>query len=516
MQEEPQRFCAIVTLDREFADLCDCQDPVVQFISPAKEKLIKDTPIFLKRRVGAFNMRLIHKEILPRLVATQACQDPETPKSKKKAKPNPALRLQKLVRNFHSRIISAHHRAILTLAPFEARLTLTARLVEQLEHQPRRTILLYVDTRASALYWASELRLRCKLDTDQLIVFFDHALEVKQVPKVVIYTFDQIDSRFEQHFARLADHRRLMTIIVDGCDLLSPEQAVMLLLNEGQFIGYTRHYLHHSQSRSGRMLARFFDDQSILHYTFADAEQDCWLHSFELIPQNVPFETWEEEIYKERKAVYKAALIKAGTEYPSLNRNEYFWRNLNELLDVVADSHTASLFVHREKMEEQPQIAFKKCQRLLELLSDSQRKGIRCLVYDPTETWIKVLTKEMDLQELSFVTASDQYSLEEWQTVLDKLENNKANCLLTPVIPPFGMHHNHIQRLIITTPICSQVSMAAMVDWTLYHGFDTSQTIELHILYVPSTPEETALLEFSDAICGLSFESASDAVDYPE
>jgi hypothetical protein len=311
------------------------------------------------------------------------------------------------------------------------------------------------------------------------------------------------------------ENQRLLTIVVDGCDLLQPEQAVLLLLNEGQFIGYTRHHLHHSQSRSGRMLSRFFDDQSILRYKFADAERDGWLHSFELIPQQVKFEDWEEIEYKNRKADYLSAMKKAESTYPSLNPRDRFWSSLSELLDVVADPDTAKLFVLREALEMQPQFATKKQTMVMELLRDSQTRSFRSLLYDPTGYWLKCLPKELKSRNISYATTTDLTDNAEWQILLDEMDEKKIFSLVTSVIPPFGLHHNHLQRLIITSPICSQVNMAAMVDWMLYHAFTTSQTIEIHLLYVPATHEENALIEFSEAICGLSFESSSKMNDFP-
>jgi hypothetical protein len=515
VKDVPGQFCAILTLDREMLDLCLCQEPAVQPISPSKERLVTDIPAFLRRRLESAMRQNNGTSALPRVVISQSQAEPGQPGAKKRARVDPVVKLNRLVGNFHSKIIASHHRAILTLAPFQARLALTARLVDTLSHASRRVMLLFVESRPSAEYWAGELRQRCHLPPEDVLVFFDEALEVHKLPRVVIYTFDQIESRFRQHTARLDENQRSMTIVVDGCDLLRPEQAVMLLLNEGQFIGYTRHHLHHSQSRSGRMLSRFFDDQSILRYTFADAEQDGWLHSFELIPQQVRFEDWEETEYKNSKAEYLSALNKAETAYPGLNPRDHFWTSLHELLDVVADPVTARLFVLRESLESQPQIATGKQAVLFELLGDSQVRSIRTVVYDPTQFWIKCLPKKLSERKISFVIADDQTNVEEWQSLLNQMDEKKSFCLITPVIPPYGLNRNHIQRLLITSPICSQVNMAAMVDWILYHSFSTSQTIELHILYVPATYEENALIEFSQAICGLSFEFSTKENVYP-
>lgn len=506
IQHNPGQFCAVVSLDREVADLANSVKPRVKPISPSMLQLERQLRSFLLRQYKSWldenqsegqknNGGQTHEPTIP-------STDKDKPKRSDR-KVDKRERLDRVVKNFHSRIIAAHHRAILSIAPLEARLSLTAHLIKCLKRTERRVILLFVENQALADYWAAELRQRCQLSPSAVLVFHDQALSHRA--EVIVYRHDQIETRFRQHVARLRETRKLITILVDGCDLLAPENLVMLLLGNDQFIGYTRHPLTSSQARSGRMLANFFEEESIVNYTYAEAEQDGWLRSFDLIRKPVLFTPEENEEYEKLNQSYLKERKTLLERYPHLTRAGNLWDALQDLLEGVADAHAAQVFTWRERREEMAQLAGGKGIILLDILKNVADSSGRNIIYDPSNYWSKALGKTINEQELSAVHLSQETSPEDWDRAWRKFESGDVETLVISSLPPYGMIHSAVKRLIITTPICPQAQLSNIIDWTLSHAHPGGDPVEIHLLYVPDSPEEQAMLEFADAICGLRF-----------
>ena len=276
-------FCAIVTRDREMADIAMCASPPVPVITAPSGGTMETA---IRRQLA----RQIHWWNLSR------CEEAEEQKARpvkparqrsKTDRERRAKRLERVISNLYGRVRSMRHRAVLSIAPLEARLALTAHLVRVLTQHKNRVVFLFTEDQASAVYWAGELRKRCELPSGAVRVFSERDLPRVHGTRVVVYRYAQIERRYNQHIARFADAGRRITAIVDGCDLLDPVWIATLLFGCDQFIGFTRYPIGHPQAAASRMLAAFFQQQIVATYTLADAEEDGWLRPFDLLPHPI-------------------------------------------------------------------------------------------------------------------------------------------------------------------------------------------------------------------------------------
>ncbi|MFH1636107.1 MAG: hypothetical protein ABIG63_19110, partial [Chloroflexota bacterium] len=183
------------------------------------------------------------------------------------------------------------------------------------------------------------------------------------------------------------------------------------------------------------------------------------------------------------------------------------WSDLQELLETVADSRTADLFRLRERREELAQIASAKLETMLALLAPDGGEAGQNLVYDPGGLWSPNLQKALSERGLKVETgAATTTTNDEWENLWRRFEAGKVNVLLFSTVPPFGLPRANIDRLIVTTPVMSLATLAAATDWALTHANPfIRHHVEIHLLYVPQTPEEQAMLDFADTVCGLRF-----------
>jgi len=344
-------FCAIVTNDQEMADIATSTSPAVPVIAPGSSAMGTAIQRQLARKLHWW--QLSHRE---GVVAEQ----PQRVKPAR-AVPRPSVdrqaRLEQVVRGLYGRLRAAHHRAILSVAPLEVRLALTAHIVHSLAQHSNRVVFLFVEDRAAAEYWAGELRRRCQLSPDAVLVFGEQGILRVHGTRVVIYRHPQIESRFGHHAARFAGAGRRITVIVDGCDLLDPVWIATLLFGRDQFVGFTRYPLGHTQAVGGRMLATFFQQQTVATYTFADAEEDRWLRPFDVLRHSIAFQEDELHFYREVNDRFIALRSKASARYPELSEAVDFWEALHRTLERVVDEETASLFPLREQREALAQMA---------------------------------------------------------------------------------------------------------------------------------------------------------------
>jgi hypothetical protein len=508
MREDPTRFCAIVTQDREMSGIAASACPPVQVVTSENADWNRLLSQFLRKYEWWKQWTRVEQAAPP---SAEAGQSIKPPRPARPTLPNPEVRLQRIARNFHRRLGAAHYRAILAIAPLQARLALTAHLLNVLKRAPRRVLLVFVETRAEADYWARELRARCELPPGAVFVFRETGLTRGETPRAIVYHYDQIESFFNQHAARLKSSDRILSVVVDGCDLLSPERLAILLFGADQFAGYTRHALRHAHARSGLLLSHFFEQQTIFSYTFADAEADGWLRSFDTICQPIAWRAEEERAYAEINAQYIRLHDQTIRTYPALSRATNFWTALEKVLETVADAETAEIFKLREQREAMAQRAQAKLDKILSLLTrsdDESERGYN-LVYDPSGRWIPILQKELPLHGLKVNTAAAETSYNDWEILWRNFDARKLDCLLLSVVPPFGLPRSHIHRLIITTPITALSTLTAAADWALSHAHSTDRyPLEIHMLHVPHTPEEQMLQDFADSVCGIRFTSS--------
>ena len=152
------------------------------------------------------------------------------------------------------------------------------------------------------------------------------------------------------------------------------------------------------------------------------------------------------------------------------------------------------------------QIAHGKLEAVLTILTSNGNHRCCNLIYDPCGSWIPVLANALQKQNLVVEQGTPETSETEWKDIWHRFEHGRIDVILFSSTPPFGLPQANINRLIITTPITSLASLAAVTDWALTLANPHSPNpVEIHLLYVPGTPEEQAMLEFADSVCGLRF-----------
>ena len=490
-------FCAIVTNDQEMADIATSTSPAVPVIAPGSSAMGTAIQRQLTRKLHWW--QLSHRE---GVVAEQ----PQRVKPAR-AVPRPSVdrqaRLEQVVRSLYGRLRAAHHRAILSVAPLEVRLALTAHIVHSLAQHSNRVVFLFVEDRAAAEYWAGELRRRCQLSPDAVLVFGEQGILRVHGTRVVIYRHPQIESRFGHHAARFAGAGRRITVIVDGCDLLDPVWIATLLFGRDQFVGFTRHPLSHTQAVGGRMLATFFQQQTVATYTFADAEEDRWLRPFDVLRHSIAFQEDELQIYREVNDRFITLRSKASARYPELGEAVDFWEALHRTLERVVDEETASLFPLREQREALAQMARAKGETVVKLLNEVGSPA-RCLVCDLERLWTPVLLKMLANRGATAEVFERSSDTDAQESLWRRFEAGQVDCLILQDMPPVRLVGARINRLVVMTPLTPLSSLAAVVDWVLSHAV-SGPAVYVDLLYTGGTPEEQALMEFADTCCGLHF-----------
>jgi len=496
LKASPRSFCAIVTNDQEMTDIALSASPSVPVIAPGSGAIKRAIRRQLARRRRWW--KLFRRETVA-----------ERPHPVKSARPAPSsradrqARLEQVVCSLYGRLRSARHRAILSIAPLEARLALTAHLVRILTRHENRAIFLFVEDQSEAKYWADELRQRCKLRPDAVLVFGERGIPQVQGTRVVVYRHPQIESRFNQHAARFTKAGRHVTAVVDGCDLLDPVWIAMLLFGCGQFIGFTRHSLGHAQAVGGRMLATFFQQQTVATYTFADAERSDWLRPFDVLRHSVAFQEDESQSYREVNNQFIAVHSQVSRRYPELNEASDFWGALRRVLERAVDHQAASLFMLRERREELAQRARAKCEVVVRLLSEI-RSPARCLVCDLEQLWTTALLEALADREMTVEVLERSSNAVVRESLWHRFKAGKVDCLILQNVPPSGLVGTRINRLIIMTPLTPLSRLAAIVDWALSHAV-SGPTTYVDLLYTSGTPEQRAMMDFADTCCGLRF-----------
>jgi hypothetical protein len=506
-QEQLQRvgdlFCAIVTRDQEMAD-----------VASAAQLQTAHSPIYIIAPGGGDLIEAIRQRFC-RLLAW----DTRTRGSKKVPPAEPSLKvrqptlhqppdtrtiLRRVVRSLYSRIRAARHRAILTVAPLEIRLALTAHLALLLTGDKQRVLMLFVANERAALWWAEELRRRCALPGGSVLVFGSESITRLGHARVIIYRYDQIERRFDHHAARFQKAGRRTTAVVDQCDLVDPVVIAMLLLRSDQFIGFSQHPPGHTQAIGGRMLDAFFQDESIATYTFRDGNQDGWLQDFDLHRRPVLLDKEELDEYQRVTDEFLTLHGLISRQHPELRHVADFWQGLLQILGRTVDYKAANLFVLRERREAMAQLAAAKLAMVLQLLAE-EGESARCLIFDYEQLWSKVLFRNLSELGRAVAVANHSFDAAQWETTWRNFESHKLDCLVLQGVPPPGLVPANIRRLVLLTPLTPLATLSAMTDWALSHTAG-GRVLNVDMLYTRDTPEQEALIDFADGCCGVRFE----------
>ena len=491
----PSCFCAIVTRDREMHDIAISTRPTVPVVMPGGGPIEQAIQQQLRRLIDWWE--------LPGAEATPPGEGRPVEKVQRppRRRPDPQTRILRMVRRLYGRVRATHHRAVLTVAPREMRLALSAHLIRILTEAKRRVVFLFVANERTAQEWARELRQRCKLPAKSVLVFGDEPIARVSQARVVLYRHDQIERRLDQHVTRFTEAGRRITALVDGCDLVDPVGIAMLLFDCDQFIGFTRHPPGHAQAVGGRMLDVFFQQQTIATYTFADAEQDGWLHPFDVIRQPVAFDTDELAHYSEINDRFVALHGEIRCRYPELRRANDFGPPLHRILARTVDHRAAQLFTLREQREELAQMASAKLEVVAQLVSEAGSPA-RCLIFDYEQLWTNLICQHLAKQEKTTQVLVPTIDSAGWQDVWRRFERNQLDCLILHDVPPAELVKARINRLILLTPLTPLTLLAAVTDWALSHAA-SGPTVGIDLLYTVDTPEQEAMMDFADTCCGL-------------
>lgn len=500
LDANPQRFCAVITRDREMAELANLASTDVQVIVPGSFALEESLRLQFARRYDYW----AEWQPEPETVVEQPEHDSRSRKQTAplQRRPDPENRLQRTVRGFYSQIKSARHRAILSIAPLNARLALTAHLILLNARYKRRVVLVYVENVSAAEYWAAELRVRAHLPVEAVQVYGEEKA-IDSFPRAVVCLHEQVENRFRGCAAGLREEGRQITLVVDGADLLAPENLAMLLFEDVQFVGFTRYKMIQNGNPAKAGLGEFFDQQSLLHYTFADAERDGWLRSFDLVRHPVIWQPEEAREYGHLNARFVRAYNAILKAFPALAQRDDFAVALREIRSAVSDPRLDNYLVLKARREEMAQIAHGKLDALMNLLASEGAQDGRSLVFDPSSLWVPVLHNLLERRKVRVATGRATTTREEWDLLWHRFEAGRLDVLLMTAVPPFGLIRANPSRLIITTPIAPFSQLVDAVDWALSHSHPHGRSpLKVHLPYLPGTPEEPALQALVDAVRG--------------
>ncbi len=494
-------FCAVVTRDKEMADIATSASPSVPTVIVSRGRGMGKA---IRER---FARKMDWFERFRREQAGRAESEPVKPAQDQSdaRRGRRERRLEEVARHFYGRIRSMHHKAVLSIAPLEARIALTAHMVPILTQQKNRVVFLFVEDDAKAAYWAGQLRERCDLPAGAVRVFGEEGVSRVHGTRVVIYRHAQIERRYGQHAARFKDLGRRITTVVENCDLLEPAWIAMLLFECDQFIGFAPYPIDHPQATAGRMLTSLLQQRIGVTYTFADAERDGWLRPFDLRRHPIHLTDDEHELYEATNEHFLALHSRIRRRYPELSRAPDLWRCLRRLLVRVVDHEAAQLFVLQEQREQLAQMAAGKRESLFDLVRSAGRPA-RCLILDFETLWTRLLTAALTDAGMAvevFGKAADDVNMAGlWRD----FEKGDLDCLILHRTPPQDYVGARIDRVISMTPLTPLSALAAAIDWSLCHAVG-GPIMSVDLLYTTNTPEQQAMADIADGCFGLRFRS---------
>ena len=490
LQSSPARFCAILSNDKE---LCDIAEALTVYT------------------VSRQNEQRFHQELHRKYEwweKAKAAESPERAPIKlakklpaRKSQPSKQLQLTRSVKKFYRRIDAVGCRTTIYLAPVKARLALTLEVINRLRNPDRQVVLVVVENKAMAQYWAGELRQMGKFTSSEVEIFGTDPGERLDQAKAVIYRHDQIARRLPQHVSRLEQAEKRITAIVDGCDLLDPVELAILLYECEQFIGLNHLPLGYRRTRGHRMLNVALHNRSLIDYSFADAERDGWGHTCDLYLNEIQFTDDERQMWNEINTDYLRRRDRATQEFPELSDTENFWDELDRLLERGARPELVDMIKQREQLEQMAQISKNKLEQVKQLIHFVPKQPYRRLIFDYTHQWTPVLLNQLGQAGIKIAELPIG---ESQRKVWDQFAGNRLDTLLLSDIPAIDLPGSNFHQLIILTPLRPMDEILSMIDWVLSHT-QTNDALRLDLLYVDDTPEEIAMIELAEASFGLRY-----------
>ena len=491
LHEDHPRFCAILSNDQELVDIAEA------------------ITVFT---VSRHNEQRFHQELSRKFEWWQKGKEAEhskavsiqkTPRVQKvETLSEKQILLNRTIKRLYRRIEAVGCHTTIYLAPMEARIAITLEVLRRLRSPDKQTIIVAVETKEAAQYWAGELRQLGSYSSSEIQIFGVDPVDRIDQAKVVIYRHDQIARRIPHHVARLDQAEKRITAVIDGCDLLDPVELAILLYESDQFIGLNHYPLGYRQTRGHRMLSAILHNRSLINYSFADAECDGWGPTCDLYLQKIEFTMEERKMWDEINAEYVRQRESAVEEYPDLGETDDFWDALEHLLNRAAIPEIVELIKLREQREQMGQIAHNKLPKIIQLIRSTPKQPYRRLIFDYSHQWTPVLLKELPQTGINVAELPEG---EDQRETWDDFAGNKVDTLLLSKVPDLSLPGAHFHQLIIITPFRPMDEILAMIDWALSHT-QTKDALGIDLLYVDDTPEEIAMLELAEASFGLRYE----------
>jgi rRNA-processing protein FCF1 len=482
---QPYRFAAILSNDKELCDIAETLSILV--VSRHNDQR------FHQELTRKYEWWVITKKIAQTSQTVQL--KPEKTVRNVDKKTYQKERLKKFIRRLYRRVQSIGFRSTLFLAPLEARIWLTIEIIKRNRRPDKHTVLVVVESREAAIFWAGEIRQKGDFNPQDIQIFGVDPLDRLDKAKVIVYRHDQIGRRLPQHVVRLTQADKRLIAIVDGCDLLDPVELAILLYECGQFIGLNHFPLDYKQARGHRMLSMILHNQSLIDYSFADAERDGWGNPCDPYQQRIYFTNEERMLWEENNVEYIRQRELALKKYPSLSSSEQFWDALDTLIKQAAVPEIIDLIKLREQREQMCQLAQNKLQAILQLIHSSTHKHQRCLIFDYCRQWTPVLLGQLNQIGIRIIELpQNEDQLEVW----NQFAGNKYDILILSNIPNYDLSAANLHQLIIITPLRPLSEVIKMIDWTLSHN-QAIEALRINTLSVSDTLEELAMQELFSA-----------------
>jgi rRNA-processing protein FCF1 len=480
----PSRFCAIISNDKELCDIAEALSVIV--ISRHNEQ--------------RFHQELERKYYWWTKIKEAELDQPIRPNKKLARKQqsvqpdDPEAGLNRFIQKLYRRFRAVGCRGTVYLAPFEARLKLTLEVIRRVHTPEKELVILVVESKETAQRWAGEIRQRGGFSESEVQVFGQDTCDRLDKCRVVIYRHKQIARRLPQHTARLARAQKRLISIVDGCDLLDPVELAILLYECDHFIGLNHFPIGYQQARGSRMLNVILHNQSLIDYSFRDAERDGWGHPCDPYFHELTFTSAERQLWNKLNSEYLQKRAKAIKDHPELAEGDSFWQVLARLLDTSAVPEIVDLIKLREQQEQMAQIAQNKLPHVIHLVRSSPHKTYRRLIFDCGHQWTPVLLKQLSQIGANVAKFMETEKVETWQGFM----GNKIDTLLLSKVPPYDLPGAHIHQIIVLTPLRPLNEIVKMIDWTLSHTL-TQDALRVDLLFVEDTPEELAMVDLGKA-----------------
>lgn len=476
-------FCAILSND---IDLC----------STAESFLL----LTISRRDSAiFHAEIASKYRWKNLIAEnggKAGLPPLQPKRGRSSKVYPSDELGRYVAKLYRQMKALNFRTSIFLPSTQARIRLALEILQRERNPEKEIILIFLKDAETQRYWAGEIRQKSGLQGDQALIFgqSSHTEQIHQA-RVVFYQHRQIIPYLSQHITRLVQSKRKILALVDGSDLLDSIQLAILLYGCDQFVSLSHTPWNETEAMGRKILNIVLHNRALPDVSFTDAELEGWGHPVDLYLTPVEFKPEERVEWDKINSEFLRLHRKIADDFQRQGGVENFWEEVFHRLLRAVDTDAADLVNLREKREQIAQQANSKAEQIVNMLCGQQKGSKRQILVDFNRLWTPVLLKVLEKQGLKAVElpADPEDQRKVWQDF-----SNKYDTMIITHLPSFDLPLEHFQHLVLISPLQPIDEMIAVIDWAISRAA-TPGAVCTHVLYVPDTPEELAVITLAQA-----------------